>query len=364
MIQVKHLRKDYWVRDGRVAAVGGIDFEVAEGEIFMLLGASGCGKTTTLRCIAGLEIPDDGEISLGGQVVFGDRGDTLVPVYQRGVGMVFQSYAIWPHLTVFENVAYPLLYGLFKIHQSEVKPRVRKVLSLVGLGGFEDRPAPLLSGGQQQRIALARALAYEPKVLLLDEPLSNLDAKLRAEMRVELRRLIKDLKVTSLYVTHDQEEALVLADRIAVMASGKIIQIGTPREVYSKPDNDLVASFIGTANLLPAAIAHCPLDGGEGAVSTSIGTLYCSLPTSVKAGQQATLMFRPEDVVIMNSTASSRENTFRGIVEQSVFVGGRFQCELSIDSLRIRGEVPKSNAIESGQRVMVEIPRHAIRVLP
>ncbi len=193
MIQVKHLRKDYWVRDGRVAAVCGIDFEVAEGEIFMLLGASGCGKTTTLRCVAGLEIPDDGEISLGGQVVFGDRGDTLVPVYQRGVGMVFQSYAIWPHLTVFENVAYPLLYGLFKIHQSEVKPRVRKVLSLVGLSGFEDRPAPLLSGGQQQRIALARALAYEPKVLLLDEPLSNLDAKLRAEMRVELRRLIKDL---------------------------------------------------------------------------------------------------------------------------------------------------------------------------
>jgi iron(III) transport system ATP-binding protein len=364
MIQVKHLRKNYWVRDGRVEAVDGVDFEVPEGEIFMLLGASGCGKTTTLRCIAGLEIPDDGEISLGGQVVFGDHGETLVPVYQRGVGMVFQSYAIWPHLTVFENVAYPLLYGLFKIPKSEVKPRVRKVLSLVGLAGFEDRPAPLLSGGQQQRIALARALVYEPKVLLLDEPLSNLDAKLRAEMRVELRRLIKELKVTSLYVTHDQEEALVLADRIAVMASGRIIQIGTPREVYSKPGNDLVAAFIGTANLLRAAVAHCPLNGGEGSVSTAIGTLYCSLPTSVKAGQQATLMFRPEDIVIQSPAALSQENTFPGIVEQSVFVGGRFQCQFLIDSLRIHGEVPKSSAIESGQRVLIEIPRHTIHVLP
>jgi iron(III) transport system ATP-binding protein len=149
-----------------------------------------------------------------------------------------------------------------------------------------------------------------------------------------------------------------------VMASGKIIQIGSPREVYSKPGNDLVASFIGTANLLRAAIAHCPLNGGEGSVSTAIGTLYCSLPTSVKAGQQATLMFRPEDIVIKTPPVSSRENTFPGIVEQSVFVGGRFQCELLIDSLRIHGEVPKSNPIEAGQRVMIEIPRHAIHVLP
>jgi iron(III) transport system ATP-binding protein len=362
MIQVKQLRKDYWLRDGRVQAVDGVDFEVVEGEIFMLLGASGCGKTTTLRCVAGLEIPDGGEICLGGEVVFGNNGRTSVPVYQRGVGMVFQSYAIWPHLTVFENVAYPLVYGLFKIAKSEVKPRVRKVLSLVGLDGFEDRPAPLLSGGQQQRIALARALAYEPKVLLLDEPLSNLDAKLRAEMRVEIRRLIKDLKLTSLYVTHDQEEALVLADRIAVMAAGKIIQTGKPREIYSKPENNLVASFIGTANLLRGSIAGCP-SKGDGSVSSPIGALYCSLPASVRAGQQVTLMFRPEDVVVKSGAALSCENTFPGIVEQSVFLGGRFQCELSINSVKIRGEVPKSQVVESGQPVMIEIPRRAIHIL-
>ena len=221
MIQIKSLRKYYWSERTRINAVDGIDVEIAAGEIFMLLGPSGCGKTTTLRCVAGLETPDEGEIRLGEQVVFGEHGQVVVPVYQRGVGMVFQSYAIWPHLSVFENVAYPLLHGRFRIAKSAVKERVFKTLSLVGLEEFADRPAPLLSGGQQQRVALARALAYEPKVLLLDEPLSNLDAKLRAEMRIELRQLIKRLNLTSLYVTHDQEEALILGDRIAVMGRGK-----------------------------------------------------------------------------------------------------------------------------------------------
>ena len=210
MIQIKNLRKYYWSDGARITAVDGIDVEIAAGEMFMLLGPSGCGKTTTLRCVAGLETPDEGEIRLGEQVMFGEHGQIAVPVYQRGVGMVFQSYAIWPHLSVFENVAYPLLHGRFRIAKSAVKERVFKTLSLVGLEEFADRPAPLLSGGQQQRVALARALAYEPKVLLLDEPLSNLDAKLRAEMRIELRQLIKRLNLTSLYVTHDQEEALIL----------------------------------------------------------------------------------------------------------------------------------------------------------
>jgi iron(III) transport system ATP-binding protein len=176
MIRVVNLHKDFSTQQGTHAAVRGVDFEVNAGEIFMLLGPSGCGKTTTLRCIAGLETPDDGEIRIDDQMVFANRGQTIVPVYKRGVGMVFQSYAIWPHLTVFENVAYPLLYGIKKVGRRQVRERVQKALTLVGLNGFEDRAAPLLSGGQQQRVSLARALVYEPKVLLLDEPLSNLDA--------------------------------------------------------------------------------------------------------------------------------------------------------------------------------------------
>jgi len=223
MIEVKQLHKTFTTEQGGVQAVQGVNFEVSRGEIFTLLGPSGCGKTTVLRSIAGLERPDDGELTIDGRVVFADRGRTMVPPHDRGVGMVFQSYAIWPHLTVFENVAFPLLYGNFKLPKSEVKRAVRRALESVQLQGLEDRPAPLLSGGQQQRVALARALVYEPKVLLLDEPLSNLDAKLRTEMRVEIRELVKRLTITSVYVTHDQEEALVLSDRIAVMHAGNLV---------------------------------------------------------------------------------------------------------------------------------------------
>ena len=364
MIVVKRLRKDYFTEGGRVEAVCGVDFEVPEGEIFMLLGPSGCGKTTTLRCIAGLEAPDDGEIWIGEQLVFGDRGRRLVPVYKRGVGMVFQSYAIWPHLTVFDNVAYPLVHGIYKVPKGEVKDRVRKALSLVGLERFDDRPAPLLSGGQQQRVALARALVYEPKVLLLDEPLSNLDARLRAEMRIELRALMKRLKITAVYVTHDQEEALVLSDRIAVMDGGEIKQIGTPRDIYVKPENDVVAGFIGTANLLRASIGAVPGAGQEGSVSTPIGALVCSIPLSAVVGQPVTVMFRPEDVVVRSAKLGPGQNTLSGVVQQAVFVGSRLQCVISVNGLEIHCEVPKSQVVDPGQSVMIEIPRHAIHLLP
>ncbi|MBI2088637.1 MAG: ABC transporter ATP-binding protein [Deltaproteobacteria bacterium] len=364
MIRVKNLRKTFLTKQGSQAAVHGAEFDVAEGEIFMLLGPSGCGKTTTLRCIAGLETPDEGEIWIGEQLVFGDRGGTLLPVYKRGVGMVFQSYAIWPHLTVFDNVAYPLVHGIYKAPKREVKGRVQKALSLVGLERFEDRPAPLLSGGQQQRVALARALVYEPKVLLLDEPLSNLDAKLRAEMRIELRALMKRLNITAIYVTHDQEEALVLSDRIAVMHAGEIKQIGTPRDIYVKPQNDVVAGFIGTANLFSASITAVPRNGEEGSVSTPIGALACPLPPSVAVGQPVTIMFRPEDVVVRASQAGPSQNSLCGVVEQAVFVGSRLQCVLSVQGHKVHCEVPKSQLVETGQSVVVEIPRHAIHLLP
>ena len=363
MIRVVNLHKDFSTTQGTHAAVRGADFEVNEGEIFMLLGPSGCGKTTTLRCIAGLETPDDGEIWINDQRVFGDRGRVTVPVYQRGVGMVFQSYAIWPHLTVFENVAYPLIYGVNKVPRRQVRERVEKALSLVGLSGFADRPAPLLSGGQQQRVSLARALVYEPKVLLLDEPLSNLDAKLRAEMRVELRSLMTRLNITAVYVTHDQEEALVLSDRIAVMHAGQIRQIGTPRDIYVNPKSDIVAAFIGTANLLQATIEQVSMNSEEGRVSTVLGQLKCKLPSSLSVGETVTVMFRPEDIVIGDQFSHCSDNVFQATVTEAMFVGSRFQCQIHVNAQRIHGEASKTQLLSPGQPVGVRIPPEAIHVL-
>lgn len=363
MIRVTDLWKSFATGVAEQAAVRGATFEVQEGEIFMLLGPSGCGKTTTLRCIAGLEIPDDGEIWIGNQRVFGGEPRTVVPVYERGVGMVFQSYAIWPHLTVFKNVAYPLSYGIYRRPRREIRERVEKALSLVGLEGFEDRPAPLLSGGQQQRVALARALVYEPSVLLLDEPLSNLDAKLRAEMRTELRALMKRLKITVIHVTHDQEEALVLSDRIAVMDAGEIQQIGTPYEIYVKPESDVVAGFIGTANLVRGCVATLASDDEEGTVRTPVGVLACGFPASLAIGTRVTIMFRPEDVIVTDCEPRSGPNTFTGTVGEALFVGSRIQCQIVVSSSKIHCEVPKSQHLIPGQRVTVEIPGHTIRCL-
>jgi ABC-type sugar transport system ATPase subunit len=222
MLTVRDLQKDFVTDKAPVRAVDSVSFNVPAGEFYTLLGPSGCGKTTTLQCIAGLEMPDAGEITLGDNLVFSRNANLVVPAHRRDIGMVFQSYAIWPHMTVFENVAFPLLHGRRRVSRSSVNDRVMKTLQLVQLAGLENRPAPFLSGGQQQRVALARAVVDEPKVLLLDEPLSNLDAKLREEMRFELRDLVLRLHITTLYVTHDQIEALSMSDRIAVMSNGKI----------------------------------------------------------------------------------------------------------------------------------------------
>src|SRR5215510_16421148 len=216
MLTVNNLRKVFSTDTGQVRAIDGVSYEIKQGQFYTLLGPSGCGKTTTLQCIAGLESPDEGEIELGNTQVFASSRLLDLAAHLRDVGMVFQSYAIWPHMTVYENVAYPLVHGRRKMSNPEVHDRVLKALRLVELEAFTDRPAPFLSGGQQQRVALARAVVDEPKVLLLDEPLSNLDAKLREEMRFELRDLVLRLRITSLYVTHDQIEALSMSDRIAV----------------------------------------------------------------------------------------------------------------------------------------------------
>jgi len=362
MIRVKNLHKTYSTERGEVEAVRGVDFEVAKGEIFTLLGPSGCGKTTILRSIAGLERPDDGELMIGGEVVFADGGRTMVTAHTRGVGMVFQSYAIWPHMNVFQNIALPLMRGSFKVPKSQVRTRVQDALRLVQMEGLEDRPAPLLSGGQQQRVALARALVYEPKVLLLDEPLSNLDAKLRADMRLEIRELVKRLALTAVYVTHDQEEALVISDRIAVMRNGKLEQVGSPREVYERPSKDFVAGFVGEANMLQARVEAAVLEDGSGLVSSPVGTLTCVLPRHVGKEETVTLMFRPDNLVLCKDLHDDRPNLLSGMIVRVAFIGNRLKCEIQVGSSILLGEFPSSFEIREGEEINFEIPSNRIRV--
>ena len=237
---------------GGFIAVAGIDLRIAAGEFVTLLGPSGCGKTTTLRMVAGLEESTGGRISIGARVVNDPAKNIHLPPDRRRLGMVFQSYAIWPHMRVFDNVAYPL--RVRRRPEAEIRQRVEKALTLVEMDHFADRPAPALSGGQQQRVAIARALVFEPEVLLLDEPLSNLDARLRAQMGDEFRSLQKRLGITTLYVTHDQDEAMALSDRVVLMRSGKILQVGPPQDIYQRPNSEVVAAFFGAPNLLDATV--------------------------------------------------------------------------------------------------------------
>jgi iron(III) transport system ATP-binding protein len=312
MIEIRSLCKSF--RSGRqpVAAVNGVDLEVNDEEFVVLLGPSGSGKTTLLRCLAGLEKPDAGEIILGDQIVSSQKLRIFLGPEDRGIGMVFQSYAVWPHMTVFQNVAFPLLNSRNKrLPRSEVKNRVLRALELVQLCGLEDRPAPFLSGGQQQRVALARALAVEPRVLLMDEPLSNLDARLREEVRDEIRILCKRLKITAVYVTHDQIEAMALADKIAVMSQGRILQVGRAYDLYSAPLDRSVCEFFGTVNQFPGK--------GQGAdVLTGFGMLKCSTPTL--EGSKVIVAIRPEDVQL-NYASSGSGNEFAGTVLAQNFLG-------------------------------------------
>src|SRR3954468_20307026 len=272
MLSVQGLFTEYPNDRGEVVkAAQDVTFTVEEGHLFTLLGPSGCGKTTTLRSIAGLERPKAGEISVKGRVVYSSRQGVFIAPNRRGFGMVFQSYAIWPHMNVFQNAAFPLQVGDRRYSRAQVRDHVMRVLTAVQLDHLADREATMLSGGQQQRLALARALVMEPALLLLDEPLSNLDAKLREKMRFELKRLQRELKITTVYVTHDQTEALALSHEIAVMSEGRIQQIGSPREIYDRPINSFVADFVGSTNFLDGAVLGA--DGVEShyRVRTEIG---------------------------------------------------------------------------------------------
>lgn len=278
------------------AAVDGVNFDVPAGEIVVLLGPSGCGKTTTLRCVAGLEHPTGGRISIGGRVVSEPERGTLVSPRERDIGMVFQSYAVWPHMTVHQNVAYPLKYRRKNTSGSgDIDSKVRETLELVGLGEYAQRPVTSLSGGQMQRVALARSLVYRPQLLLLDEPLSNLDSKLRIRLRDELRRILKMTGMTGLYVTHDQSEAVVLGDRIGVMKDGKLLQMAPPGEIYNRPADSFVANFTGAANVLKGKVLERK---GEQAVIDlgAAGRIEAWTPQPLAAGDKAHVALRAENI--------------------------------------------------------------------
>jgi ABC-type Fe3+/spermidine/putrescine transport system ATPase subunit len=289
-LRVEHLRK---VFIAGLAAVDDVSFRVEPGEIVVLLGPSGCGKTTTLRCVAGLENPTSGTIGIAGTVVSDPARGVMVAPRSRNIGMVFQSYAVWPHMTVWQNVAYPLRHR--RTPRAEIDRKVGEVLDLVGLAEYAQRPVVALSGGQMQRVALARSLVYQPRLLLLDEPLSNLDAKLRLRLRDDLRRIIKQTGVSALYVTHDQSEAVVLGDRIGVMRDGKLLQMAPPGEIYNRPADLFVANFTGASNLLSGRVLA--RNGEFGTVQAASGeSLTAWLPDGVAAGTAVKIAVRPENV--------------------------------------------------------------------
>src|SRR5579862_173345 len=354
MISIRNLSMTYRTSHGEHHAVRGVSLELQPGQFYTLLGPSGCGKTTILRCVAGLEHPDAGEILIGGEVVFSAERGVWVPPHQRNIGMVFQSYAIWPHMTVFENVAFPLRQKRPRLPRAEIRERVGKALQLVHLDGLESRPAPYLSGGQQQRLALARALVGEPRVLLLDEPLSNLDAKLREEMRFEIRQVVERLGVTTLFVTHEQIEALTMSDVMGVMNDGKIIQEGAPAAIYSRPSGAFVADFIGRSNFLEGLVDS--VGGPVATVTTPIGTIQCRLDAETRAGEKVTLAIRPENVALLAATGANTANEFAGTVEAVVYVGNLLDCVVTVGGARVRLQLQPSASIARGEEVRLAFP--------
>jgi len=346
MLVVDRLRKTFTTDRGTVRAVEDVSFTVEDGRFYTLLGPSGCGKTTTLRCIAGLERPEGGKILLDSVPLSGDG--CFVPPHARDIGMVFQSYAIWPHMTVFQNVAFPLAVARPRPTQPQIRRAVEETLALVGLEGLEDRPAPQLSGGQQQRLALARALVRRPKILLLDEPLSNLDGKLRERMRIELRELQRRLRITTVYVTHDQTEALFLSHRITVMQNGILIQEGSPRDIYAVPRSGFVADFVGLATFLPGEVA----DGGIRALG---GIVRCSVPSDLAPGAKALLVLRPENIHL-RPAPQGVPNEFEGKLRVAAFLGDHLDCVLEIQNVLIRAHAHPSVQFRREQTLWVEFP--------
>jgi ABC-type Fe3+/spermidine/putrescine transport system ATPase subunit len=334
---------DLVVRYGDTTAVDGVNFAIGAGELVTLLGPSGCGKTTTLRAIAGLENPSGGAIRLNGQTVWSPGRGGNVPAEKRGVSMVFQSYAIWPHMTVSENVAYGL--RVRKAPASEIRKNVARVLDMVQMGPYADRPSSNLSGGQQQRVAVARAIAFSPNVVLFDEPLSNLDARLRAEMRVELRELQRELDFTSLYVTHDQEEALAISDRVIVMNGGRIEQIGSPEDIYNRPASRFVADFVGSANMIEGRVKGANTNGTV-MFETKAGTLI----EAAAADPAATMLALRSSYIHLHP---GETNKIAGTIHRRMFHGDFIQYVIDWPDGQLIVRRPPTELLEEGAAVTV-----------
>ena len=344
------------------AAVKDLNLEIGDGEFVSLLGPSGCGKTTTLRLIAGFLQPEGGEIQVNQQVI--SSPSLLVPPERRNMSMIFQSYAVWPHMTVFQNVAYGLKFK--KLSRVEVEKKVARLLRLVHLETLAERYPAELSGGQQQRVALARALVVEPQILLLDEPLSNLDANLREEMRFEIRRLHEEFRITTIYVTHDQAEAMVTSDRIAVMYQGKVMQVGTPQEIFEKPKTTFVAEFIGRTNILRGKWE----DGGRVALGEGL-VVQVSARENFQPGAKVSLCIRPHIISLVGSASEAQEriqkgfNLFPGVIQRRIYFGDAFDymIELPVNHLTLRIVAPPSQCYGLGQNVFaLAHPDHCVIV--
>ena len=355
MITVARLQKTYIADDGsRIRALDDVSFSVQEREFYVLLGPSGSGKTTMLRAIAGLDQPDGGRITIDGKVVVAPEDGLRVPPEERPIAMVFQSYALWPHMDVHENIVFPLRRGIRRVASHEAARRVERVVELLRLTGQLHRPVSTLSGGQQQRVALARALALEPAVLLMDEPLSNLDARLRAQLRVELKELTRSIGITTVYVTHDQTEAMVMGERIAVMEHGRILQEGAPWTLYQQPAELFVAKFLGEMNFISGQIE--PGNDERVRVTTQVGALtLVRLPTTPTAGS-VMVGFRPEDAVL---TSAPGENVICARITARHYLGDAFLYQASSGGTSFQIRRPKGEQLEPGAEVFVRLPPNA-----
>jgi iron(III) transport system ATP-binding protein len=363
VLSIAGLVKRFW-REAE-PAVDSLSLEVEPGQLFTLLGPSGCGKTTTLRCVAGLERPDEGEITVDGRVLFSSGAGIDVSVQRRGLGMVFQSYGLWPHMTVFDTVAFPLTVRPRgrRLGRGELRQRVERTLATVQLQGLEGRMATDLSGGQQQRLALARALVLEPPLLLMDEPLSNLDARLRDDMRLELKRLQRELGITSVYVTHDQAEALALSNRVAVMSRGRVEQVGKPREIYQRPRSRFVAEFLGNANLIDAVVERT--EAGMYTLSTPHGELRTTVRERFASGERVVVCIHSERLRLEPGVAGqNRPNHWPGKVLTRAFRGDAIDHVVEVGSTQLRARCDPSTLIRPGTEVTVLLPEDGAALLP
>jgi iron(III) transport system ATP-binding protein len=358
VLGVRSLNTEYKVAQGpAVRAAKNVSFEVPTGKFFTLLGPSGCGKTTTLRSIAGLERPTSGEIEVGGKLIYSSQQNVFVPLNRRNFGMVFQSYAIWPHMTVYANAAFPLEVRKKSLTKTEIRDKVMRVLHAVALDEYADRDATKLSGGQQQRLALARALVMEPELLLLDEPLSNLDAKLRERMRFELKRIQRDLGVTTIYVTHDQSEALALSHEIAVMNEGEIIQVGSPRAIYERPRTKFVAEFIGTCNFIDGVVLGKGTRDHAWQVRSPLGDWQAFSEDPLQEGGKVSLSIRPENVELSDEPFSTGAptNLCKGVVDQKVFLGDFIDFQVKVGETLLLARTHPSLRTPVGDPIHVRV---------